>query len=52
MVTIKKEVDTCQESYSGILLKERTRKISTEELAQKVTKRRNFVSLEQLDSPE
>ena len=50
--TIKKEVDNCEEEYSKVLLKEHTRKLSKIELDAKVTKRRQFVSIEKIDSKE
>ena len=40
MQAIRKEVDICEEEYSKVLIKDRTRMISKEELDAKVTKRR------------
>ena len=52
MQNIKKEVDNCVEEYSGIIIKELTRKLNKTELEAKVTKRRAFVSIEKIDSKE
>ena len=47
---IKKEVDNSVEEYSKILLKEKSRKVSKDELDVKVSKRRQFIGLETIDS--
>ena len=48
--SIKKQVENTVEEYSKIILKEKSRKISKDELDAKVSKRRQFVSIETIDS--
>ena len=52
MQAIKKEVDNCVEENSNLILRAKTRKVTKDELAAKVTKRRQFVSIEKIDSGE
>ena len=49
MQKITREVDNCVEEFSSIILKERTRRVSKEELEQKVTKRRQFLGLDKIE---
>jgi len=50
MREVKKDVDNCVEEYSEILMKDKSRKLTKVELDAKVTKRRQFVSIETIDS--
>ena len=52
MVVIEKEVDNCVEENSGLIFKAKSRKVSKDELLQKVTLRRKYLDLGKIDSKE